>query len=357
MWRYVYTDELHHHGILGMKWGVRRFETKGGHLTPSGKKRYDDVEPTTSKPNKSGHRLKLEEKYRQSGMSEKEAELAAEKRIKTEKIVAVVGGLTVAAAAAYVVNKNIQEKSDRIIKSGKSLQRIAREDAVNMDHALYTSWKNGDNMKYRGWYGRQLLGEGSDSVKKVSLVAKSDIKVASRDKAANSFVSLYKNDPQFKLLFDEHIYAADRGGAKNDLRYRKVYTKLKVGMSEKDLKKYGYDAFNRQLAGHDEHTNAMAKKFYDSLRTQGYDAITDINDNRYSGFKTKAPTIVFNAKNTLSVRKVEKLTTDQIMKDAKKTTIANVSPQLAKAGMLYIGTPIIAAKTIDSFTDNESEKK
>lgn len=34
------NDELAHHGTLGMKWGVRRYQNKDGSLTPRGKKKY-----------------------------------------------------------------------------------------------------------------------------------------------------------------------------------------------------------------------------------------------------------------------------------------------------------------------------
>lgn len=37
-----YNNELYHHGIKGMKWGVRRYQNADGTLTPAGKKRYDD---------------------------------------------------------------------------------------------------------------------------------------------------------------------------------------------------------------------------------------------------------------------------------------------------------------------------
>lgn len=34
-------ESLSHHGIKGMKWGVRRYQNNDGSLTPQGKKRYE----------------------------------------------------------------------------------------------------------------------------------------------------------------------------------------------------------------------------------------------------------------------------------------------------------------------------
>lgn len=45
VWHYNYMssyDELYHHGIKGMRWGVRRFQNEDGTLTAQGRQRYKD---------------------------------------------------------------------------------------------------------------------------------------------------------------------------------------------------------------------------------------------------------------------------------------------------------------------------
>lgn len=48
MWTYN-TDYLAHHGILGQKWGVRRYQNEDGSLTPAGKSRYTNADKVSEK--------------------------------------------------------------------------------------------------------------------------------------------------------------------------------------------------------------------------------------------------------------------------------------------------------------------
>lgn len=326
----LYSTELYHHGIKGQKWGVRRFQNKDGSLTPAGKKRYDD---SPGEPKKSKHRLKLEEKYKAKGMNQAQAEEAAARRIKREKIIGATAGVTVVAATAYVKRKNIADSTDRIVQAGTTLQRIAQDPNENLDRPFYAAYKDGDKTKYKGLYSHQLR-EWGEEAHEVKLKANKDIKVVSRQKAANVFADLYKNDSEFRTAFQKSNDVL----RENDPSVgRKAVKDMAAGpMTDRQLKKYGYDAFNIGLANHDENGNKAAKKFYDKLKSMGYDAVEDVNDKKYSGYKAKHPVIVFNKKDKISVSDVKKMTYPRMISNAQKVYRQDVLTDTAKKGAAVV---------------------
>lgn len=65
-----YNNYLYHHGIKGMRWGVRRYQNKDGSLTPAGKKRRDILDRASDKA-KEFSSMAMKDSEKHSRMAEK----------------------------------------------------------------------------------------------------------------------------------------------------------------------------------------------------------------------------------------------------------------------------------------------
>ena len=412
MQTYLDADDLYHHGIKGMKWGVRRFQRKDGSLTSAGKKRYlDDPSVTSSKAkmesdrvkqrlanaeynkaynkaayiptksnrqalskayadkikadseyrrskfdygtnkeaarlresgkeikNKSKHRLKLEEQYKKMGLTDEQAQAAANKRIRTEKILAASAALTVTACAAYVANKKLKDRIDGVIKAGDQMQRISMTDTGGKLHdVVYAAKGDHDIKRYEGMLGA-TRSKQVGSAYKLKLEATRDIKVASKDHAAKIFEDLYKNDDNFRKSVTNYARHNVHGGNSVDLSKA----------SGRNMKKM-YENFNSHLVNMRTDPRGVDQAFYKKLKEAGYGAIQDINDMKFSGYNAKNPLIVFDHSNGgINVKSFEKMAGD-LNKAANKEALKAAGEQASKDLIEKYGALTTAGLTASAF--------
>lgn len=93
------TNYLAHHGILGMKWGIRKYQNPDGTLTAAGKLRYN---ADGSKKTRKERRDAVKKAKAQKKALEKARQARVEKK-KQEQL-----------------EKEFQEKKTKILKSGKA---------------------------------------------------------------------------------------------------------------------------------------------------------------------------------------------------------------------------------------------
>ena len=363
-----YAKELYHHGILGMKWGKRNgppypldekdhsaSEKKAGWRKSLEEKRKKTRKDNTANRSKSDkktfiekHKDKLIEQYIGKGYGPAAAKNMAEGRMRTEAIIAVAGTVALTAASVAIYRRVGQDYFDKTFKSGEVIQNIgAYKDANFNDTPFFAAVNKSDKKLYEMNYPfekREMAklkdGYNYEGIYNNQIKINEDVKRASVTNARKIFYEKMNKDPQFKkdvldTLTKTYYYDPEA-----------VYDYLINGKKSKKL----YDRFNQALATPEFQTAGIHKKYYDEMKKHGYNAILDINDTRYSGYKGRAkdPTIFFgNDKwNKISNKKLSDVEID-------KNIMKVVFGKLAKADLKYLAIGV----GIKEITDDARVKK
>ena len=165
-------DVLIHYGILGMKWGVRRYQNKDGSLTSAGKKRYSDNDDIKEAPQKN-----TEEPKKKSVKDMSDEELRREiNRMQLEQNYLRMTGQNIEKGKSAVEIALGKMKESFVSTVAQKSGQILAERLVNSMLGVKDNKDNKDNSSKNNNSNKNDIKEVKDSLTKEINSLKKEIK-------------------------------------------------------------------------------------------------------------------------------------------------------------------------------------
>lgn len=215
------TRQLYHHGIKGMKWGVRRFQNKDGSLTKAGELRYSKE---------------------------------SDKKIR------------------------VNADGSKTVPKGFVFNRVGKSSLdVNQSGGLYVSYGKADAARYIKSLGPTTLGKlfGTAGEAVQHITVKQNLKMPSDTQTAIETAKLLSSDKNLFDNFNKSIYSIAVTGDWDSNITEDTIKRALENPSGKDGQKLSYGVSS--FLG-DPNYAEESKTVYAHFRNKGYDAIPDVHD-------------------------------------------------------------------------------
>lgn len=334
-----YRFYLEHHGILGMKWGVRRFQNADGTYTSAGRSRYGIGDGRSyagvnrsARVSRGTSSTSVTKVAKAGAQNVKKAasdtvEKARSTADKAKDIAEKVRNTPLSEAKKYVETYAFGKNTvDTYLKADVTLSRIQSSETFE-NFAFYATYKRHDINEYAGLFGKNLMTRAAGEARRAEKLARksgseedTENAKALREKADNMKIYQLKIGATKKLKVPSDENAGNVvGELLKDQTFRENLSKSidhskeimrrptqqalftdaqsilrKRGALSNAEKQTLYKAFNLSLVNHNDYEVAAQDKFYGELKKRGYSALVDINDKEYSSYHAHRPMIVFD---------------------------------------------------------------
>ena len=240
-WSQDTSESIEHHGILGQKWGVRRFQNEDGSLTAAGQERY-------------------------------------------------------------LSNKTYAQKHDVTLGTGNKMYRISTNPDAEDAPRIYTALTKSDANAYKGLYSRDLYNAFKvNKVYQKTYEVSKNTSIASEERCKNIMADTIKSNSKFKnaalkTLQDEKKDTTFR------FKPREIDSAIKE-VENGTLSTSAFNILSTTIVKADPY--GFQKTYFNKLAKNGYDGLMDINNKYIqTKYHSTAPAIIFNT-NKLKLSSIE----------------------------------------------------